>query len=873
MLSLSNVGNGTTAASYYDAADDYYTSGHGPSEWWGTGAACIGLHGAVASAEFAALLDGSLPSGETLQHAAAGRRGGTDGTFSAPKSVSLQALVGGDRRIIEAHNLAVDRALAYAETLIGCRVTEDGITHTERTGNLIVARFNHDLSRSCDPQLHTHCVMINATRRADGQWRAANNEAIYRHKMLLGALYRAELARELQTLGYTVRLTNINGCFELGHITDRQVKAFSQRSAAIEAYLQTHQEMERNEASAWTKKMAAVITREKKTGVDRASLRQEWDILSAAEGIDYSLPAPSTNLVVKMNTAELLAQALAHVGERQAVFSQQGIVQTALERGVGVAILDEIEMALDEAILAGQVIREGERYTTPEAQQMEREILDIEARGRMACSPIYQSERSVLLGHMTGLSDGQRDAALGMLLTANQVIGIQGRAGVGKTTLLAIAAEQARACGYIVKGLAPSASAARELAGASIDAETITAFSHRKTKKLDARTVLVVDEAGMASTRQMHAILSAAAATGCRVVLVGDTAQLQSVEAGKPFAQLQARGMHTSAVNQIQRQKNPLLKHAVELAVDGQTAMAVEVLDKHIIEMVNASQRFERIATDYTALPAAERATTRVIAGTRYARAEINRCIRAKLGLAGQGHEFVLLDRKDQTAQQARSILSYETGDLVLAETDYPSLGMKRGETAAVVERLDHCIMLERGDGMRVQWQPALATKLTGYLPIKRSLAVSDLVRVTANDRLRGLVNGDLARVSDIAPNGKAVTLRLHDGRTVLLDGERPLALDYGYCSTVHASQGQTCDRVLIEADAHSLTAGASTFYVAISRARFHAQIYTDDRELLPLAMNRKIVTEAALDVRDTSSHLRIASPVPTALQLDTCGL
>ncbi len=850
MLSLSNVGNGQAGASYYEEADDYYTSDHGPSAWWGAGAASLGLHGAVDPAEFAALLDGRLPSGETLHHAAAGRRGGTDGTFSAPKSVSLQALVGGDRRIIEAHRLAVDRALAYAETLVACRITEDGITHTERTGNLIVARFNHDLSRACDPQLHTHCVMINATRRADGQWRAVNNEAIYRHKMLLGALYRAELARELQTLGYAVRLTHIDGRFELGHINERQVKAFSQRSAAIEAYLKTHQGLERDEASAWTKKMAAVITRDKKTDVDRADLREEWGILSAAEGIDYSLPAPVASLCAKPDAAAVLAQALAHVGERQAVFSQQGIVQTALERGVGVTTLGEIEAALDEAIQAGLVIREGERYTTPEAQQLEREILDIEARGRMVSSPIYQGERAALVEKMAGLSDGQRDAALGVLLTANQVIGIQGRAGVGKTTLLAIAAEQARACGYIVKGLAPSASAARELAGAGIDAETITAFSHRQAKKLNARTLLIVDEAGMASTRQMHAILSAAAAAGSRVVLVGDTAQLQSVEAGKPFAQLQASGMHTAAVNQIQRQKNPLLKHAVELAVDGQTAMAVEVLDKHIIEIVNASQRFERIAADYIALPEAERAATRVIAGTRYARAEINRCIRAKLGLAEQGHEFVLLDRKDQTAQQARSILSYEAGDLVLAETDYPSLGLKRGETAAVVERLDHCIMLERGDGVRVPWQPALATKLTGYVPVTRSLAVGDLVRVTANDRAHGLVNGDLARVRDIAPEGQALTLRFDDGRTVLLDGRRPLALDHGYCSTVHASQGQTCDRVLIEADVHSLTASANTFYVAISRARYHAHIYTDDRDMLPLAMSRQNENTAALDVQ-----------------------
>lgn len=853
MLSLSNVGNGAAAASYYEAADDYYARDHGPSAWWGAGAASLGLQGAVDSGEFAALLDGRLPSGETLHHAAAGRRGGTDGTFSAPKSVSLQALVGGDSRIIEAHRLAVERALAYAQTLVGCRVTEDGITHSERTGNLVVASFTHDLSRACDPQLHTHCVMVGATRRADGQWRACDNQAIYRHKMLLGVLYRAELARELQALGYAVRLTHGDGRFELAHINDRQVKAFSQRSAAIEEYLKEHQGLERGEASAWDKKLVAVITREKKTDVDRAYLRQEWEALSATQGIDYSRPQTVLGVHARPDAATVLVQAIAHVSERQSVFSQQVVVQAALERGVGFTTLSDIDGALKEAIACGQLIREGERYTTPDAQRLERELLGIEERGRAALHPIYRGERSALVAQLMGLSDGQRDAVLGVLLSVNQVIGIQGRAGVGKTTLLKMAAAQARSCGYAVKGLAPSASAARELGGAGMDAQTITTFSHQQSKALDAKTLLIVDEAGMASTRQLHGILSEAAAAGCRVVLVGDTAQLQSVEAGKPFAQLQAHGMHTAAVNQIQRQKSQLLKHAVELAVRGHTVMAVQVLDKHITEIVHAATRFEKIASDYVALSDSERATTLVIAGTRYARSEVNRCIRSQLGLADQGQEFALLDRKDHTAQQARSILSYETGDLVLAQTDYASLGLKRGDTATVVERLDRCIMLERADGVRIPWQPALATKLTAYVSVKRSLSVGDLVRVTANDRMRGLVNGDMARVSAIAPHGQTLTVCFQDGRTVQLDGRRPLPLDHGYCSTVHSSQGQTCDRVLIEADAHSLTANENTFYVAISRARYHAQIYTDDREMLPFAMSREIENLSALDVHDQS--------------------
>lgn len=868
MLSLSNVGSGKTATTYYETSDNYYTSGHGLSAWWGTGAASLGLHGAVVPNEFSSLLDGRLPSGDNLHHAGAGRRGGTDATFSAPKSVSLQALVGGDKRIIAAHILAVDRALDYAEKLVACRVTEEGLTRSERTDNLVVARFNHDLSRACDPQLHTHCVMINATRRPDGQWRATDNQSIYRHKMLLGALYRAELARELQSLGYGVRLTHWDGRFELEHIDDVQVKAFSQRSVAIEAYLKTHKGVERGEASAWDKKLVAIITREKKSEVDRAHLHSEWVELSVAQNIDYSPLTQAAELIAKPDVSAVLVQAIAHISERRSVFSLQSILQAALERGTGVATLDEIEVVLEESIRSGELIREGEHYTTPEAQQLEQDILCIEEKGRSAYAPLYQGERPALVAQLSNLSDGQRDAALGVLLTANQIIGIQGRAGAGKTTLLRIASVQARACGYVVRGLAPSSSAARELAGAGIESETIAAFSTRQAKRLDARTLLVVDEAGMASTRQLHTILTEAAATGCRVVLVGDTSQLEAVEAGKPFSQLQGHGMHTSVVNQIQRQKNPLLKHAVELAVDGRAAMAVEVLDKQITEIFDGSERFERIAHDYEALSEAERTVTQVIAGTRHARNEINRCIRSQLGMDNGGQEFVLLDRKDHTKQQARSILSYDSGDLVLAEADYASLGLMRGDIATVVERTDRSILLECPDGLLVRWQPALATKLSAYVPVKRPLAVGDLVRITANDRARELINGDMARVITIAPQGQTLTLQFEDGRTVVLDGRRPLALDYGYCSTVHGSQGQTCDRVMIEADAHSLTANENTFYVAISRARHHAQIYTDDREMLPLAMSRQIENLSALDLQ--RKPISVAKrPLPYSLCMD----
>jgi conjugative relaxase-like TrwC/TraI family protein len=407
MLSLSNVGSGAAAANYYETADDYYTGDRSPSVWWGRSAEALGLAGPVERELFAQLLDGRLPSGEQLHHAAAGRRGGTDATFSAPKSISLQALVGGDVRLIEAHQKAVDRALAYAQMLAACRVTEAGKTATAVTGNLLVARFEHDLSRACDPQLHTHCVLINATQRADGQWRALDNEAVYRHKMLLGALYRAELAREVQQLGYDVRLTHMDGRFELAHVGEQQVRAFSQRSAAIEEHLQKNGQA-REEASAWDKKLAAVVTREKKTAVDRHVLMQEWEALSREHGVVYAVPempvrSPTERVGVEVGFDDeniglardaIMADAVAHLSERQSVFGRVELMRQALERGVGTVTVDELQMMLERAEQTGLLIRSGERYTTQAAQQQEAEILALEVQGRESLEPIHRADKA-----------------------------------------------------------------------------------------------------------------------------------------------------------------------------------------------------------------------------------------------------------------------------------------------------------------------------------------------------------------------------------------------------------------------------------------------------------------------------------------------
>lgn len=852
MLSIAIVKNSAAAGSYYSEVDNYYAQDRSPSQWLGDGARRLGLSGEVDAAAFTRLLDGHLPDGSQIHNAAEGRRAGVDLTFSAPKSVSMQALIAGDARLIDAHDAAVARTLDYAEGLAAYRVTEGRQTRLEGSDNLLVASFRHDLSREADPQLHTHAVTINATQRPDGEWRAMEAGELLRQKMLLGALYRSELAREVQALGYEVRQTHRDGRFELGHLTPAQIEAFSTRSQAIEAALAKGGKT-REEATAREKEVAALTTRQAKGGVDRLALRQTWQERSRELGVDFApnLVPASLAFDARVDGArQAVAFAIDHGTERQAVVSEAQLLRAALEHGTGHTDLATIRAEIERQSECGVLIRDCQRYTTLAAQEREREILAVEARGRGAVAPILCKERAEQILAGTKLNPGQQAAAALVVSTDSRIVAIQGAAGTGKTTMLREAKTISETNGYRIVGLAPSAAAARELDKVGIESQTIAAFNQREASGLTPRCVLVVDEAGMVSARDMREVLIRAEAAGSRVVLVGDVQQLKSVEAGKPFAQLQATGIARVEMGEIQRQNNALLRQAVELAARSKAVSSLAVLDRHVVEIEDARERHQAIAQDYVALSAAEREKTLILAGTHTARSAINDKVRGELGLAGQGLVVSTLERKDLTAAQAKSSLSYQAGDVVQAQKAYASLGLAHGALARVVESAAGRVTLAREDGCQVEWRPAVQTNLTSFRERVRELSIGDAVRLTANDHGRGIINGERATVIGIDSGGRTVTLVKPDGERLTLDTARPLHLDHGYCLTVHAAQGQTADRVLIEADTRSATANESAFYVAISRAREQATVYTDDKAMLPEAMGREEEKSAALEVQ-----------------------
>lgn len=857
MLSLAKVEGSEAAANYYEQTDDYYGGKiREGTEWWGKGAALLGLSGPVDSRDFRRLLRGRIAEGVEIHRGGSSRRSATDLTLSAAKSVSIQAMIGGDRRLYDAHDRAVTRTLEFVEQRLATyRVTLEGATTSIPSGNILVARFRHELSREKDPQLHTHAVVLNATQRLDGQWRALDSQPLYFENMLLGALYRAELAREVRALGYGIRMTHLDGRFELDHISDAQVAEFSGRSKQIEAEL-ARRGLTRETAGARQLEEAALATRSRKSAFDAAELAKDWQERSAAENLDYRQP----HLLAAVEPSEeertslakrATAFAVAHLTERECIVKHNQILGAALGRSEGIATLEDIEQAMAQAVIKGELVNEGERYTTDAAQLVEQEILDIEARGRgrAACIAEFPWFERLEINSENPLTVEQAEAVRRIVSEGNRLTGVQGYAGTGKTRMLTRVREIANTEDWECQGIAPSAAAARELGKAGIEAQTIAAFLARGATLSD-KSLLILDEAGMVPANDMLAVLKQVEAAGARIVLVGDRKQLQAVNAGMPFRQLQDAGMPTARLSEIRRQLDDNLRQAALHAAEGRVHASLNLLKSSIIEISYATERHARIARDYADLSASEREGTLIVAGTNAAREAINEQVRMYLNKTGTGMPVRVLRQKDLSEQQRRSSLAYKPGDRVQMLKDYKSIGLAKGVIAEVVSAGNGTVTLRDEAGGLHEWRPADKPHAVVYQMVAREMAVGDKVRITANDYGRNIVNGEFATVAALDAETRLLSLEMGDGRLVTFSMDRPLHLEHGYCSTVHSAQGATCERILVDASAQSTTAHQASYYVAISRARTEAKIYTDDQSMLPERLARTAEKTVALELK-----------------------
>ena len=939
MLSIGALSSAAQGASYYER-DGYYAKDdpehREASGWAGRGAEELGLTGPVDPDTFRAVLEGKVPDGSGTELGRRGKDGeiihrpGRDLTFSAPKSVSLAALVGGDRRIVEAHDKAVAAALDWVErNAAETRMKDPDTGRMARVGNqkIVAATFRHDTSRNLDPQLHTHAVLANMVQGEDGKWRSMANEGLYARQKLIGMLYRNELAAGLGKLGYDIEKTHADGRFEIAGVSREVVEAFSSRRAEIEAAMEAR-DLGSSADNPRLAERAALMTRAKKRDVDRDELRSVWQRQAAdlgfdpraltAEAMDRSpeaereaaveptpgpgrepgpaappqpdiddgrgpaaaampeaagerTPAGSRGGVPGRETgadtappspaAEAVAWAMAHLSEREAVFSRTDLLAAALAHAPGAVAIGDVERevaALEKAGSLHAVDLPGaeDSLATDRTVGEEREAVALwrggQGRGRAPMRG-WQVQGHLNKGPLTA---GQKDAVKLILSAKDRTVGVQGYAGTGKTTMLNRARALAEKKGWRMAGLAPSASAVRTLASeAGIESQTLQRFlarnagvaERRLTRKgakemraAFAKTILVVDEGSLASTVQARDLLRIANALRIpRVVLVGDAKQLDAVDAGKPFAQLQAAGMQTATMDEIMRQRDPVLKEAVEASLKGDIERAFEKLGSNVAE-VKPDNIAGAVAARWLRLDDEARANTGVMAPSHALRQAINGHIRERLAREGRIHGPAMaserLVSKGYTNAEKSLAANYGVGDVVAFHRPYKRIGVEKGDERRVmgVDQKARAVLLDDGKGGREAWKPGEIGGRRGGSEVYRAeeieLRAGDRIRWTRNDAGLGLVNSRTAEVLKVA-NGR-VTFRLEDGKTLELGKGDPQLrhLDHAWASTVHAFQGRTVDNVIAAMEArHPHLTTQKSFYVEISRARDRAELVTDN--------------------------------------------
>ena len=898
MLSIGALASAAQGASYYER-DGYYAKDdpehREASAWAGKGAEELGLKGPVDPETFRQVLEGRVPDGSGQELGRRGKDGeivhrpGRDLTFSAPKSVSLAALVGGDGRIVEAHDRAVKAALGWVErNAAETRMKDPETGRMGRVGNqkTVAATFRHDTSRNLDPQLHTHAVLANMVKGEDGKWRSMANERLYASKMLIGALYRGELAAGLAKLGYGIEKTHADGRFEIAGVSREVVEAFSTRRTEIEAAM-AERGLGASADNPRVAERAALMTRAGKRDIDRDELRGVWAKQAADLGFDAPALAAQaiersagaervgtgrsrgsdvgmdrgSDVEARSPAAEAVAWAMAHLSEREAVFARAELLAAALAHEPGRVGIEDAERevaALEKAGGLHAVDMPGaeDSLATEKTVGEERETVALmhagQGRGR-APMRSWMVQGYLSRGPLTA---GQKDAVKLILSAKDRMVGVQGYAGTGKTTMLNRARVLAEKKGYRMAGLAPSASAVQTLASeAGIESETLQRFLARNagvaegrlTKKgaremraAYAKTILVVDEGSLASTVQARDLLRIASALRIpRVVLVGDAKQLDAVDAGKPFAQLQAAGMQTATMDEIMRQRDPALKEAVEASLKGDVERAFEKLGSNVAE-VKADNIAGAVAARWLRLDTEARENTGVMAPSHELRREINGHIRARLAREGRIHgpamEAERLVSKGYTNAEKALAGNYATGDVVAFHRPYRRIGVEKGDERRVagVDHKAREVLLDDGTGGTVAWKPGEIGGRRGGSEVYRSedieLRAGDRVRWTRNDAGLGLVNSRTAEVLSVGSG--EVMFALEDGRKLELGSGDPQLrhLDHAWASTVHAFQGRTVDNVIAAMEArHPHLTTQKSFYVEISRARDRAELVTDD--------------------------------------------
>jgi conjugative relaxase-like TrwC/TraI family protein len=774
---------------------EQYLSGHGesPGRWYGAGASSLGLQGEASPTSFRRMFEGRHPDTGELLGRPHGRNAvpAFDVVLRPTKSVSVLYGLGDPATtgaVLSAHHAGLAEAVAYLEEHLGARRGHGGHERVSGQGVLAVG-FDHRTSREGDPLLHTHLVVANRVQGPDGRWTALDGRDLYRHRLAADAIYRATYQRELvRTLGVEWTAADTYGNRELQGMSEALVRGFSKRTGQID---QAVQELvaDGGERTPRLVKWAVHATRKPKEHEAPDTLYGRWRTEAAGRGVD----ADTLVRAVTGRTANRQQDWTVSAAQADQVFDQlagpDGLTATAstftrpnvlvaLGAGLAGGGRTELEELADRflaeravSVVADRALEE-RRWSTPELLAVEQRLVTSATgrTGEQTAKVSHQAVREALAAHPTAGADQQamvRDLCQG----GQGVAVVVGRAGTGKTFALGIARHAWQLAGYRLLAAAPTGIATLSLQGEGFEevatCDRLLLDLDKGQERLDARTVLVVDEAGMVGSRKLDRLLDHAQRAQAKVVLVGDDRQLAAIDAGGGFRALRLR-LGACELTENRRQHQAWEREALELVRSGLVEEAVAAYRAHDRVVAADSKPAATLALLqdwWTAYQDAERDPSQEVIVLAARRAEVDRlnsaCQELLAARGRLGQERLQVEDR-QLAVGDRVVCGHNT----IAE-----LGVANGSRGIVT--------------------------------------ALDVDARTLTLRLDGI-------------DGRTVTLPRSyvDGRG---RGERNRRVDLAYATTGHRAQGLTRGRALVRLTGSE---DVNWLYVQLSRARLDTRLY-----------------------------------------------
>lgn len=866
MMSISKWQSSSQAENYFQQDLDYYQKNQELGEWFITQEMAerysnIENQSTITKdsyQDFSDLINQNLKGNATGE-----QRAGFDITFNPSKSVDVIYTVADEnmkRDILKAQDRAVNIALERASQYITYRMrTESGREHFQNNG-LAIAKFQHLSNRNEEVKIHTHCFIANKTVNSKGELVSIDNKQLYDNQKLITQVYHQELFQELQKLGFESEVLDIQkDIIEVKGVSQEAKNAISTRTLQIEEWLVENRakllEKYPNANESQLRQIATLETRNYKQSHSYSELsdieQRNKELIEAAGFTQESILSLQQNGKTeeqKVLTIEEITQKSAEiVTEQESTFTKEEMLSKAIKLNAIQGYTYDLAQ-IEAAILKADIIKLDENtYSTKEMIDIEKSILDHakDNQNTKEAETTNAQAEQFLNQNFSTMTAGQKAAFTHLLTSQDGVSGIFGDAGTGKTYMLKAVKEFQEAQGKEnLIGLAPTNKAAGEISKESgIKGQTIDSFIAQKEHK--DNQIIIVDEASMLDSRKMKQLVSIAAVTNSKLVLMGDTKQFTSIGAGAIFEQLSSRGaIQTAIMDESMRAKTDEMRELYKLTKEQKTDDVLDILEKKEQFKTIGEDGYKDVVNEYLQ----NKDDTLLLVMKNETRKELNELIRAELKASNQISNHSLIDIQEK--QQLDSISShhhssYTIGDNIQLTESYKG-GFKSGTEAIItaVNEEQNSITIQDKNGKSKEVSLSKhGDKLSLFQKANKEFSHGDKIIFSKKDKSLQLNNGDIAVVKEIKDG--IITVESNK-REIKINTKEYSYIDHAYAITNHKAQGQTSERAIFVGD--SRLSNQNAFYVALTRAKTHISIFTQDKEQFRDAVSQRQTKKSTLD-------------------------